>query len=179
MRIFILVVINLTFFITPACTHYQLNEFCETSWFCDFTNILFFVSSNVRLWHKAVVTSAASGLASSAQPAFWMPREGCSWFHISFCSRTAPVARRSRPHTRISHRTHHALPDAVKAAVFPAHRTRTVEDERMLQPHYPQRHPHFSYSTHLSATAVPALRAGRPRLFSIGTRFYMSSNRAG
>ncbi|GEM_PF-4478905 len=116
---------------------------------------------------------AAIGLVSSVQPALCMPRKrhkGASGSHTSFCSRTAPVARRSRPLSSISRNPNNALPDAVEAAAFQAHRSQTVVDERKNPRHHSQQLKSCSYNTHLSATAVPTLRVGRPGLVSGGNR---------
>jgi len=47
------------------------------------------------------------------------------------------------PSPLISRKSNHALPDAVEAAAFKAHRTQMVEDERKYPRHYPQRHLNF------------------------------------
>lgn len=62
------------------------------------------------------------------------------------------------------------LPDAVEAAACQAHKTQTVVDERKNPQHYLQPLESYSYNTHLSATAVPTLRVGRPGLVRGGNR---------
>lgn len=128
---------------------------------------------NIRYCHKADIDYATSRQMSIAQSALCMPRkrhEGASWSHISLYNRTAQVARRSRFLTSISHKSPHALPDAVEAAACQAHRSQMVGDERKNPQHYLQPLKSCSYNTHLSATAVPALRAGRSGLVSGGNR---------
>lgn len=115
--------------------------------------------------NNSAAEHCAAGILDAAQR-----HKGASWRHISFYSSTAPVARRSRFLTYISRKSNHALPDAVEAAACQAHISQTVADERKNPQHHSQQLKSYSYNTHLSATAVPALRAGRPGLVSGGNR---------